>query len=90
MPETLECIHAISRVLPELVSSIKIPIAPEAKVHSRLTVFVRECAAFSEAFSVKQIACGEFAHLFQLILTMFRADEEFDRAFAVIPVVHRD
>jgi hypothetical protein len=39
---------------------------------------------------VKQIACGEFAHLFQLILTMFRADEEFDRAFAVIPVVHRD
>ena len=42
-------------------------------------------------------ACGgglfagtEFAHLTQLLLAMFRARDEFDRAFAVIPVVHRD
>jgi hypothetical protein len=32
----------------------------------------------------------EFAHLTQLLLAMFRTREEFDRAFAVIPVVHRD
>jgi hypothetical protein len=61
MPKLWTSIHAISVVFPELVSRVKIPIAPEAKAHSHLTVFVREHAIFGATLILKQIARGEFA-----------------------------